>query len=75
MCFFTSLNGIKDESEILGHRKTYVGASPGRIISSLKKAKSSNPLLLIDEIDKMSYDYRSNPTNSLLSILDSKQNK
>ena len=70
-----SLNGIKDESEILGHRKTYVGASPGRIISSLKKAKSSNPLLLIDEIDKMSYDYRSNPTNSLLSILDSKQNK
>ncbi len=70
-----SVNGIKDESEILGHRKTYIGASPGRIISSLKKAKSSNPLFLIDEIDKMSYDYKSDPASSLLCVLDSEQNK
>lgn len=69
-----SVSGIKDESEILGHRKTYVGASPGRIITSLKKAKSSNPLFLIDEIDKMSHDYN-NPVNSLLSVLDPEQNQ
>ena len=70
-----SVSGIKDESEILGHRKTYVGASPGRIITALKKAKSSNPLFLIDEIDKMSNDYYSDPASSLLSVLDPEQNK
>ena len=70
-----SVGGIKDESEILGHRKTYVGASPGRIISSLKKAKSSNPLFLIDEIDKMSNEYYNDPVSSLLSVLDPEQNK
>ena len=70
-----SVNGIKDESEILGHRKTYVGASPGRIISSLKKAKSSNPLFLIDEIDKMSNEYHNDPVSSLLGVLDPEQNK
>ena len=70
-----SVSGIKDESEILGHRKTYVGASPGRIITSLKKAKSSNPLFLIDEIDKMSNEYHNDPVSSLLSVLDPEQNK
>lgn len=70
-----SVSGVKDESEILGHRKTYVGASPGRIISSLKKAKSSNPLFLIDEIDKMSHEYQNDPISSLLSVLDPEQNK
>lgn len=70
-----SVSGIKDESEILGHRKTYVGASPGRIIASLKKAKSSNPLFLIDEIDKMSNEYHNDPVSSLLGVLDLEQNK
>lgn len=70
-----SVSGIKDESEILGHRKTYVGASPGRIIASLKKAKSSNPLFLIDEIDKMSNEYHNDPVSSLLGVLDPEQNK
>ncbi len=70
-----SVSGIKDESEILGHRKTYVGASPGRIITSLKKAKSSNPLFLIDEIDKMSNEYHNDPVSSLLGVLDPEQNK
>lgn len=70
-----SVNGIKDEAEILGHRKTYVGALPGRIMSSIKKSGSSNPLILIDEIDKMGTDSRFDATNTLLNILDNEQNK
>jgi len=70
-----SLNGVNDEAEIIGHRKTYVGASPGRIISSLKKCGSCNPVMLFDEIDKMGKDYKSDPVNSLLTILDPEQNK
>lgn len=70
-----SVNGIKDESEIMGHRRTYVGAMPGRIISSIKKAQSSNPLILIDEIDKMGNDSHFDATTTLLNILDNEQNK